>query len=77
MGVAFSPTLSNLYLHEIDQRFPNAVRYSDNIIIAGDPWPLIRQLDDIGLDVHEPEPEPCCWLGEALPARPQRLGAAS
>jgi hypothetical protein len=71
MGVAFSPTLSNLYLHEIDQRFPNAVRYCDNIIVAGDPRPLMRQLGDMGLEAHEIEPSPTLWLGKLLGPRPQ------
>jgi|GEM_PF-3441023 len=66
MGVAFSPVLSNLYLHEIDQRFPNAVRYSDNIVVSGDPRPLIRQLGDLGLTVHKIEQPPTRWLGQPL-----------
>ena len=66
MGVAFSPVLSNLYLHEIDRRFRNAVRYSDNIIVAGDPRPLMRQLADLGLTVHDIEQPPIRWLGEPL-----------
>lgn len=74
---AFSPTLSNLYLHDIDRRFPNAVRYVDNIIVAGDPRPLVRQLEDIGLEIHECETSPTCWLGERLDAAPGPQGAAS
>ena len=75
MGVAFSPTLSNLYLHEIDRRFPNAVRYVDNIIIAGDPRPLIAQLSDLGLDVHEIEPSPELWLKAPLNSSCTPIGA--
>jgi hypothetical protein len=66
MGVAFSPVLSNLYLHEIDHRFPQAVRYSDNIIVAGDCRPLVRQLHDLRLEVHEIEQPPTRWLGQPI-----------
>jgi RNA-directed DNA polymerase len=66
MGVAFSPVLSNLYLNEIDHRFAQAVRYSDNIIVSGDPRPLTRQLEDLGLTVHEIEQPPLRWLGQPM-----------
>jgi hypothetical protein len=65
-GVAFSPVLSNLYLHEIDRRFPNAARYSDNIIVSGDPRPLIRQIEDLGLNVHKIEQSPTRWLRQPI-----------
>ena len=77
MGVAFSPVLSNLYLHEIDRRFPNAVRYVDNLIIAGDPRPLIGQLNDLGLTVHEVEPSPTRWLNQPLASSATPEGATS
>jgi hypothetical protein len=66
MGVAFSPVLSNLYLNGIDERFPHAVRYVDNIIVSEDPRPLMRQLQDLGLAVHEIERSPTRWLGQSL-----------
>jgi hypothetical protein len=70
-GFSFSPLLANLYLEEIDRRFP-AVRYADNImIITDDPErcfiKMRRHLADIGLDCHKIEPDPETFCKSVLP----------
>ena len=61
-GFAFSPTLANLYLADIDARFP-IVRYADNIMVVSEApekvfGRLERQLGDVGLECHQVEVAP-------------------
>lgn len=71
-GVAFSPDLANLYLSDIDHRFPTAVRYADNIIIV-EPEPekvfrkMQKQLADLGLECHTIEANPVVFCKQPLP----------
>lgn len=70
-GFSFSPLLANLYLEQIDRRFP-VVRYADNIIIvSGDPErsfiKMRRHLADVGLECHKVEPNPRTFCKSELP----------
>lgn len=69
-GFAFSPALGNLYLADIDRRFP-IVRYCDNImVIDQDPnrvfGKLERHLADIGLTCHEKTISPTTFCKQRL-----------
>lgn len=71
-GAAFNPTLGNLYLADLDHRFPTAVRYADNILIVhASPDRVFRQmskqLGDIGLRCHQIEPNPNRFCKTPLP----------
>lgn len=62
-GVHFAHTLGNLFLLDLDRRFPQAIRYCDNIMICDDNPERVyhkmrRHLNDIGLEVHEFEENP-------------------
>ena len=81
-GAAFNPALANLYLAEVDRRFPMAVRYCDNIMIV-DPDPervfvrLRKQLSDLGLACHDEQADPIRFCKNPLPAvrrPPTRVG---
>jgi hypothetical protein len=70
-GFSFSPLLGNLYLEEVDQRFP-AVRYADNIMIVTDEpercyIKMRRHLQDIGLNCHKVENDPKAFCKSPLP----------
>lgn len=77
-GFPFSPMLANLYLSEIDRRFP-IVRYCDNImVIADDPHrtflKIERHLGDIGLRSHKVEMDPARFCGQTMkPADPKEV----
>lgn len=69
-GFAFSPHLGNLYLVDVDRRFP-LVRYADNImIIEEDPHRVFlkmrRHLADIGLTCHEVDFAPTTFCKQSL-----------
>jgi hypothetical protein len=69
-GFAFSPALGNLYLADIDRRFP-IVRYCDNIMVVDqDPnrvfEKLERHLADIGLACHEKVCDPVAFCRQRL-----------
>ena len=74
-GFSFSPMLVNLFLEQIDRRFP-AVRYADNIMIVADEpercfLKMQRHLNDLGLTCHEVEVDPTHFCQSLLP--PMRL----
>ena len=78
-GCAVSSPLANLYLSDIDRRFP-LVRYADNFLVtADDTGPVLhklqRHLADIGLEMHEVEEDPARFCG--TPLSPQCRGASS
>jgi hypothetical protein len=75
-GVHCSPALGNLYMLDIDLRFPNAIRYCDNVMIVdADPervfMKMQRHLSDIDLVVHEVEYDPSEFCKTAL--RPPKI----
>lgn len=62
-GAHFSPVLGNLLLLDIDLRFPQSVRYCDNIMVLGDDaerqfLKMKRHIEDIGFRIHEVEINP-------------------
>lgn len=70
-GFRFSPLLGNLYLREIDQRFP-IVRYADNIMIVSDDPERVflkarRHLSDLDLICHKVELDPVFFCKQPLP----------
>lgn len=69
-GCAISSPLANLYLSDIDRRFP-IVRYADNFLVTADDTERVlrklqRHLDDIGLQMHEVEHNPARFCGTLL-----------
>lgn len=75
-GCHFSPALANLYMLDIDLRFPNAIRYCDNIMIVDDDPKRVflkmqRHLSDVDLAVHEAECDPSEFCKSAL--RPPKI----
>lgn len=69
-GFRFSTTLGNLYLSDIDRRFP-IIRYADNImVIAADPLRVFRKierhLNDIGLRCHKVVVDPTSFCKQLL-----------
>lgn len=79
-GFRFSPLLGNLYLLDIDCRFP-IVRYADNIMIVGDdPMRIFqkvqRHLADIDLACHKIEVDPDFFCKQPLPGATKEGGDA-
>jgi hypothetical protein len=74
LAVAVSHPLSNLYLNEIDHRFPEMVRYSDNVILTCCDinerfHQLDLQLQDIGLELHKIQNAPATFCKQQIGRR--------
>jgi hypothetical protein len=79
IGSAFSNPLANLYLSDIDARYP-IVRYCDNIVLVSDEPEreyirLRRHLSDIGLECHDEVLNPTRFCG--VPLQPTGGGRAA
>lgn len=71
-GCACSPSLANLYLTDVDNRWPELTRYGDNVILSGPrvhrKLPALRcQLLNIGLLLHDVVVGPESFCGQVLP----------